>query len=545
MPSITTWTRLEPICREDDVRAGLEARVHDPLWLLGRQWQVSEFKGEDAGSPVGAKLRMEASSLTRWRPGALPAEGPAPGLRFDPAATPLETLVEREPAAARAAPSLRFAVDAGRHFLRLLRANGAAAQGPKFLASHAVEPPPAEQLAELDEETRRLYEVFAGRTIDGARLFRDFSRKFPTKGGLGSAARLWLAWYRTAFAEPEKDARAWIDERLEYRFAVSAPTPSGEVVLQAPEYTEGRLDWYDFSVARGASLGAKAAEASVEKVERTLIPAPVSYPGMPSERWWEFEDARIHFGAVDVQPGDLVTSVLLQFAIVYGNDWFVVPVRARVGALCEIRSLVVTDSFGVPTEVAPFTGPNWRMFSFTVGNDPSREVFFLPPVLAHASPGPTIEEVLFARDEAANLAWAIERQVESPGGGVIDRRSVEFEAPGDVSLPPGPELRYRLAAEPPAHWVPLVPTVDPASGRLRLHRTILKRPPLGRIAGTKPSLAVENEEIPKTGVVVTRSPQWTRWIDGSSHLWIGRRKLPGNGETSSGLRFDFLESAPP
>ena len=35
MPSITSWTRLEPGVRSADETVGLEARIHDPLWLLG------------------------------------------------------------------------------------------------------------------------------------------------------------------------------------------------------------------------------------------------------------------------------------------------------------------------------------------------------------------------------------------------------------------------------------------------------------------------------------------------------------------------------
>jgi hypothetical protein len=50
-----------------------------------------------------------------------------------------------------------------------------------------------------------------------------------------------------------------------------------------------------------------------------------------------------------------------------------------------------------------------------------------------------------------------------------------------------------------------------------------------------------DEEIPNEGARVTRSYQYARWIDGSVHLWLGRRKVPGRGPGSSGLRFDTLE----
>ena len=69
MASITSWTRLEPRPRSTAMRASLEAQVRDPLWLLGRQWQLGEFQGEDAGTPVHARLRAERTRLSRWAPG--------------------------------------------------------------------------------------------------------------------------------------------------------------------------------------------------------------------------------------------------------------------------------------------------------------------------------------------------------------------------------------------------------------------------------------------------------------------------------------------
>jgi hypothetical protein len=65
---------------------------------------------------------------------------------------------------------------------------------------------------------------------------------------------------------------------------------------------------------------------------------------------------------------------------------------------------------------------------------------------------------------------------------------------------------------------------------------------LGRILESGHELSVFEEEVPREGVRVTRSYQYTRWIDGSSHLWIGRRKGIGRGEGSSGLQFDSLDA---
>jgi len=66
---------------------------------------------------------------------------------------------------------------------------------------------------------------------------------------------------------------------------------------------------------------------------------------------------------------------------------------------------------------------------------------------------------------------------------------------------------------------------------------------MGRLLTPEPGKPLElfEEEIPREGVRVSRYYQYTRWYDGSTHLWIARRKQVGRGEGSSGLRFDRLE----
>jgi len=67
---------------------------------------------------------------------------------------------------------------------------------------------------------------------------------------------------------------------------------------------------------------------------------------------------------------------------------------------------------------------------------------------------------------------------------------------------------------------------------------------LGKILG-KDELAgktLNEEELPRSGIVVTRQWKYARWIDGSSSLWIGRTRTVGRGEGFSGLRFDYLKS---
>ena len=129
MPSITTWSRIEPQTSDD---TGYSARVHDPLWLLARQWQVGEFQGEDSGTPIVARWRARVSPMTRFVAGPIPINTQLDAPRFDAGSVPLETLVERQVVAE---DGLRRAVEDGLHFLRLL--------GLQHVAEDRVAPAPA------------------------------------------------------------------------------------------------------------------------------------------------------------------------------------------------------------------------------------------------------------------------------------------------------------------------------------------------------------------------------------------------------------------
>jgi hypothetical protein len=159
---------------------------------------------------------------------------------------------------------------------------------------------------------------------------------------------------------------------------------------------------------------------------------------------------------------------------------------------------------------------------------------------------------LFLRDEMANMAWAVERCVESP----IERPLNRFEQQTTPVAEPAPGANgvgvYTLASRTPQNWIPLLP-VQTADG-LRLKRgKVLKADgsrqfveARGRVLNPEsPSasgLALHDEEIPREGVRVTRTYQLTRWQDGGTHLWIGRRKRIGRGEGSSGLAFDRVHT---
>ena len=65
-PAVTLWNRLEGRARKEDFERSLRAEVRDPLWMLTRQWQVGEFKGEDAGSAAKARVQVATARLNQF-----------------------------------------------------------------------------------------------------------------------------------------------------------------------------------------------------------------------------------------------------------------------------------------------------------------------------------------------------------------------------------------------------------------------------------------------------------------------------------------------
>jgi hypothetical protein len=360
----------------------------------------------------------------------------------------------------------------------------------------------------------------------------------------------WYHWCERLASQPVKGVVGWDAERLEYRFAVSARTSQGEAVLAVSEYAEGRLDWPAFTLAADTTLGPGTAETPPTRLRRVAIPNPITYPGMPAPRWWEMEDARVDLGAIDAGPTDLARLLLLEFATVFGNDWFTLPVAGvRTGSLVRIEALRVVDTFGEETIAAPFGG-DWRMFHLSGADG---DTLLLAPTVAGTTEAAPVEEVLFLRDELANLAWAVERTVLGAAGRPLRRQEADTDPPR-AEPPAGGGLAYRLATDVPAHWIPLVR--ETFEGSPRLARAALRRPrpdgtlerlePVGRILEPeRPQLRIHDHEVPREGVTVTRAWQLARDPVGGTHLWMGRRKTPGRREGSSGLRFDVIEPGPP
>ena len=563
------WDRIEPHTRDPELEEGLQARLADPLWLLARQWQVGEFRGEDAASPIHVRATAHHHALTSFRNEALPG---APAEPF-PSGRPLESRVEAEATAGRGRTAV--ALDAGLQLLRRVDEQGLQHLRVPLRKAFALTLAP-EALRGLPEADQRRLRLLARRSLDGLRALDAGREKVVAVAGaadreaLGRAVDAWRAEQVRRFDVPGAGGETWVQDRLEHRFSVTADTPNQRVTLGAGQYPGGHLDWHAFNVSGTARQDVPPQPGSMRSFD--LLPVPLTYAGMPASSYWEVEDRTVYFGGVEAGPTDLARLVVAEFGVVYSNDWFLLPIRFPAGSIAAVVELEVRNTFGESFDVrstaqwdheAGSGRRPWAFFELSGDESAARGQapwLLLVPALGAPQNGPPLESVSFVRDEEANLAWAIEERIETAAGGSITRRLLAGRTPETASQPgapvsatePGAAWRYRLQSSVPPYWIPLVPErVDADSPQVRLRRARmlaweeLEDPsvagPKGRVLAPQRPLVLQEEEIPATGAQVTRRWQLARGADGRPHLWMARRKRPGRGERGSGLGYDLMD----
>lgn len=526
------WDRVEGMVRSEDLTGGLQARIADPLWMLAQQRRVGEFVGDDAAEPVGVRLRARVAPLST------------------PAGYPLEMVLEATAEPDLGSAGVFSAARAARRLVRMLRSRG---QGAAVEVLRQRFPLRLEGAGEAGSPAA--LELLGRWGFDAVSVAQASDLELDAEAL--AVIDDWRSWW--AARAPRLDSESWSDERMEYSASFGI---DDAVTLDVPEHWGGPLDWYSCDLAADEGLE----EGSGEMVNVTLLPAPVRYVGMPASRWFEFEDGDVNFGDIEAGPADLARLLVAEFATVYGNDWYLVPLRVRAGSLAEILKVQVVDSFGDLVDVKSMARNDfervgadraWRMFELSgdeVGPGHPSPWLFVPPSLASSLEGPVLERVAFTRDEAANLAWGVEQLIEGPLGRAVERASVwhaRVSTSDDFSS--SDIWRYRLGGEAPPWWIPLVPErIDPeTSGEIRFRRGRLQawatlEPP--ELVGPRSDLLdprrprwVYEEEVPRGGVRVERLWQAARGPDGKLHVWLQKRKRAGRGDRGSGLRWDILD----
>jgi hypothetical protein len=598
-PTVTLWNRLEGRPRTADFTRALRAEARDALWMLTRQWQMGEFHGDDAGSPVMCRIHTSSTRLDKYRP-----NGHAVG-KFEEN-VPIEAKVESRAinfSSANRTLSLDIRLLMGRQWLKLVGKVGDYKK--EFITKYPIQSPDPGRVEDAylcaHPEVWQSFAAAAGRLMDGANLYfylkGDPARRAydgiavapAHENEIDRLAARFMEWFEGLYYQPQ-EADAWDPSRLEYRFACSTPTSQGEKVYTAEEYYQGRLDWYNFDIDKQSNglgeIPGTPAQRGAE-VTQSLVPAPIVYPGAPNTRWWTFEDRQTNFGGITPDTTDLAKLLLIEFGLVYANDWFLITHRATEDSITRIEGLTVTNSFGERFWIESAGSGSeeiwqrWSMFTTSIKGQPNKKAdgaLLLLPTVPKIQEGRPIEEVLLIRDEVANMVWAVEKVIPAPTGAgkpggeaanetrdFYSRRPQAAPANAQTPTPIGGETKYRyeLIGAAPENWIPFIPVrVESDNRQVQLQRAALPRifsgvegaagkpekiPPRttllreGLDRSPAASYFIHEEEVPLAGVRVKQSFQRTRWRDGRVFVWLAVRKQTGRGGSGSGgLEFDRI-----
>ena len=164
------------------------------------------------------------------------------------------------------------------------------------------------------------------------------------------------------------------------------------------------------------------------------MPVRVSYAAMPDKRLFSFEDSKLELSGMEVDQSDLIKLMIIDFSLVSDNDWFTIPIEMELGELCWVNHITVKDVFGITTminndkDTGQYLDANplkmWDAFKIRPSDllrergknnqelyKKEEQFLYLPPVAAFRQESRPLEELLFLRDEYANMVWGIERTV--------------------------------------------------------------------------------------------------------------------------------------
>lgn len=602
-PAITYWNRLEGRPRSVNFDRALKAEIKDALWMITKQWQMGEFKGDDAGSPIKAKVHTHITKLTKYQPADYSVE------TFDED-IPLEAEVEKLTVPffyERKPISLDIRSMMGRYFLKLIN------EQPNEIKQQFKDKFPIEEPDPLNKEDAYIcahveewqqFSALAGRCVDGGKLYFFLKKNgvelihdgiiglsLSQRSELEEKGEQFIQWFDKFFLQPtEEDQNAWKPSHLEYQFRCSSPVDGKSKVFGAKEFYHGKLDWFSLDIDLNTQIRRIEQEENTNEktkteytITKSFIPSPISFKGMPDNRWWGFEDRKANFGDISPDTTDLGKLLVIQFGLVYANDWFVIPFTLPVGSIAEVKGLTVTNTFNERTWIEPSGKGNdedwqrWNMYTLNIQGDnkvaADRSTILLPTTPDNQESQP-IEEILLIRDEMANMVWGIEKLVPLPSGrtkrgseagietfnhlkkvlehslgtGTLKPKEVEYKA----------DIKFQLMTSVPLHWIPFINVHVAGSNReIQLQRAGMPliiegdpEPPQKIVPRTslnygreklpmEPYLIFE-EEVPRSGTRVIRTFQRTTWYGGKRYLWLGYRKLTGRGEGSSGLVFDQI-----
>ncbi len=310
--------RIEPYVRNidtDNINNALSMAIHDPLWLLARQWQFGEFKGNDAGSVILAKLKAKKTKVNQLYNLDKPSQ--ATNIKD----MPLEPMVEALPIEI----DWQARVESAHYFLSMLQFNthittNLATLKAELLSNFPLASvtsqttgnlSPEEHLEQLKTACKTDLQAYVSnyqnKIFDGYKLYQwcvnNITKPKKNLKLLQDDAEIlnmlkeYMAWFEKKYhIEPNT---YWKPEALNYRFGVQSTADNTNLV--ADNYDSGKLSWFSFeddADKNKSSQQNKGTQATTNYEEKlfTFIPTMAQYPGMPKKRLWELESGTVEMG---------------------------------------------------------------------------------------------------------------------------------------------------------------------------------------------------------------------------------------------------------
>lgn len=337
----------------------------------------------------------------------------------------------------------------------------------------------------------------------------------------------------------------WQAASLAYNFTLTTDVHT----LDAEGYDGRAMDWHDFVLSERA----QGSEGAID--EWSMIPGQLQIRGVPEPRFWEIEDRHAYFDSGESAEPNILSVLLPEFFYTDIKNWYMIPAPMPAGAVREVETVTVIDSFGVATELEPVgrrvEDDLFSVFAIDTKGDAPTDSSTLLCLNTAAKVGSNdlIEEVRFLRDEAANLVWGWERQLTDSESGLYSTALEPRREAVEAAVPLETDLRFRLKSETARAFIPYVPRktldVTAVDGAIALRRArsneeySSSNPQYrGKIIGE--SRYLNEEDIPRSGLRLRRINRFARGSDDEVYFWVGRDKDVARPTRKPKLSFDDL-----
>ncbi len=484
--------RIEGRTSNDDITEALRFCVHDPLWMLARQWQLGEFRGNDCGTAMSVSCKIKEEDC-----GEIPLEP-----RVEQINPEIDLMARIQSAVYFLDLASHLKVFSGEK-LKEFKEN-ALKRWPiewERYDSYALGHDATSEFEKsLNDRKTAFIHSYRHKIFDGYKLYEflckyklferlennDFSTVNPITSELKNT---YIQWFEKKYLPADEINKHWQEKDLCYQLKDQV----GIHEMEGDRYNGGRLSWYSVDYKKPKS-GLRS-----DYVTRDVMSLPTlaNFASAPNRRLWQIEDRKVFMGnSLEKQSSGNIA--MMKYTTMFSNDWMLFPLDTQIGKYIELDSINVVDTFGdsITIDGNSRAGKkdtlkafeeSWQMFTNTRVGNPSetpRDGLYYAAQLANTLEGKPIEDIKMLRDEMSNMVWGVEEVVSDGCGSTMDAKLnaakltdfvddlyktnrpkptpkkvvfSEAERPQVEQEELKADFKYLLQSTVPFNWIPFVP----------------------------------------------------------------------------------------